>query len=174
MNIRLLSVAACVFMPVLANASSPFVGIYQTIDDQTNTPKSIVALYEYNDGKDKNIAGRIIALYGADGKISETLANPTHIADNVKGAPKMTGLDIIWDMKWDADENEYNDGKVMDPTSGKAYSCVIWQDKPGVLNVRGKLGPFGRTQNWNLLVTSSMPTDLKNIDTSSWSPIIIK
>lgn len=144
-------------MPVLANASSPFVGIYQTIDDQTNTPKSIVALYEYNDGK-----------------ISETLANPTHIADNVKGAPKMTGLDIIWDMKWDADENEYNDGKVMDPTSGKAYSCVIWQDKPGVLNVRGKLGPFGRTQNWNLLVTSSMPTDLKNIDTSSWSPIIIK
>ncbi|MBQ4070468.1 MAG: hypothetical protein IJD52_03810 [Alphaproteobacteria bacterium] len=34
----------------------------------------ILSLYEYVDGDDTNLAGRIIALYGADGAISETLS----------------------------------------------------------------------------------------------------
>lgn len=106
----------------------------------------ILSLYEYVDGDDTNLAGRIIALYGADGAISETLSNPTRVADKVAGAPKMVGLDIIWDMEWDSDDNKYEDGKIMDPKSGKVYSSVMWQDVPAVLNVRGKIGPFGRTQ----------------------------
>ena len=47
----------------------------------------------------------------------------------------------------------------------------MWQDTPAVLNVRGKIGPFGRTQKWNTMEKSALPTDLQNIDTSTWKPV---
>ncbi len=176
MKFRFLSVVAGVLLPIVANAAMPHVGFYQTIDDETKTPKSIVALYEYRDGDDMELAGRIVALYGTDGAISETLSNPIRVAEKVAGAPKMVGLDIIWNMEWDADDSEYEDGKIMDPKSGKVYSSLMWQDKktPSVLNVRGKIGPFGRTQHWNILSVSDLPSDLQNLDTSNWIPKIIK
>ena len=161
-------------LPLLSNAAMPFTGFYQTIDDETNTPKSIVRIYEYRDGDDMELAGRIVALYNADGTIAETLSNPTRIADKVKGAPKMVGLDILWNMEFDTDDNKYEDGKIMDPKSGKVYSSVMWQDTPSVLNVRGKIGPFGRTQHWNSLDASTLPTDLQSIDVSTWKPVVLK
>ncbi len=166
-----LSAITVFMMPLLAHAAMPFVGTYQTIDDETNKPKSIVQIYQYQDGDDTDIGGRIIALYDTDGNISETLSNPTRIAENVPGKPKMVGMDIIWDMEWDDDDHEYSDGKIMDPKSGKVYSSVIWQEKPNVLNVRGKIGPFGRTQHWNTMDKTQLPTDLQNLDTSNWKPI---
>ena len=173
MKFNLIGFFMATILPTMANAA-PFVGVYQTIDDETNAPKSVVALYEYKDGDDMNLAGRIVALYGTDGKISETLSNPVRVAEKVKGSPKMVGLDIIWDMEWDNDDNEYSDGKIMDPKSGKVYSSVMWQEKPEVLNVRGKIGPFGRTQKWNVLDTTKLPNDLHNLDTTTWTPIIKK
>lgn len=161
---------SAILFPAIANAALPFVGAYQTIDDETNTPKSIVQIYEYQDGDDTEIAGRIIALYGPDGQISETLSNPTRIAENVNGKPKMVGLDIIWNMDWDDEDNKYEDGKIMDPKTGKIYSSVMWQDTPSVLNVRGKIGPFGRTQKWNTMTVDQLPTDLQNLDTNNWTP----
>ncbi len=160
---------AAMFVPVVGDAAA-LTGLYQTIDDKTNQPKSIVALYEYTDDDDVALAGRIVALYGPDGKIAETIANPVKVADKVKGAPKFVGLDIIWDMEWDDDDAQYEDGKIMDPQSGKVYSSVIWQDAPGTLNVRGKIGPIGRTQHWRTLDAAAMPAELKNIDMSKWTP----
>jgi hypothetical protein len=157
-----------------------FDGFYQTIDDETNKPKSIVALYKYtaiDDGEeDEYLGGRIIALYGEDGKISETINAPVKIATEVKNTPKMAGLDIIWEMEFDDDDNEYDDGNIMDPKSGKVYSSVMWKDSetPNKLQVRGKIGPFGRTQTWNILQVSDLPTDLQNIKTSGWLPKIYK
>lgn len=174
MKIKFLTAVAAIVMPAVANATMPHVGFYQTIDDETNLPKSIVALYEYVDGDDVEIAGRIVALYGADGVISETMSNPIRVAENVTGSPKMVGLDIIWNMEWDDEDHEYEDGKIMDPKSGRVYSSVIWNEKPGVLNVRGKIGPFGRTQYWNLLNASDLPADLQSLDTSAWRPVVVK
>ena len=159
-----------VMLPFAGNASMPFVGTYQTIDDETNKPKSIVQIYQYQDGDDTEIGGRIIALYDTDGQISETLSNPTRIADNVDGKPTMVGLDIIWNMDWDDEDRKYEDGKILDPKSGKIYSSVMWQDTPNVLNVRGKIGPFGRTQHWNTMTNNQLPADLQNLDTSNWMP----
>lgn len=155
--------------PVFTNAAMPFVGTYQTIDDETNQPKSIVQIYEYQDEDKTKIAGRIIALYNEIGEISETLNSPVRIADNVNGAPKMAGLDIIWNMEWDTDDFEYKNGKIMDPKSGKIYNSVIWQKEPNILNVRGKIGPFGRTQHWNAIETSKLPSDIQNLNTEKWN-----
>ncbi len=150
-----------------AHGALPWDDVFQTIDDKTGRPKSVVQLYEYADGDDMKLAGRIIALYGSDGQISETVANATRVAENVTGAPKYVGLDIIWGMRWDDDE--YSDGKIMDPQSGKVYSSVIWQDAPGTLNVRGKIGPFGRTQHWRELDGATYRQNSKN-----WTPNIRK
>lgn len=150
-----------------AAAALPRPGFYQTIDDKTNTPKSIVALYTYDNG---TLAGRIVALYNADGEISETIANPVKVAEKVDGKPHFAGLDIIWKMN--ADGDEYRGGKIMDPQSGSVYSSVIWNGDDGKLNVRGKIGPFGRTQHWNTIAADTLPAQLKNIDTSNWTPII--
>ena len=161
-------------LPLVSNAALPFVGFYQTIDDETNLPKSIVRIYEYVDGDDVQIAGRIVALYDASGTISETLSNPIRVAEKVAGQPKMVGLDIIWDMEWDAEDSKYEDGKIMDPKSGKIYSSLMWQETPSVLNVRGKIGPFGRTQHWNVLDTTVLPVDLQTLDVSGWNPVLHK
>jgi hypothetical protein len=159
--------------PCIASAM-PLTGFYQTIDDETNKPKSIVALYdcpEIGEPNDVELCGRIVALYDVEtGKISETIANPVKVADKVAGSPKMVGLDIIWDMEWDDDDAEYEDGKILDPKKGSVYSARIWRDKNDTskLNVRGKIGPFGRTQTWNLLSESNLPADLQKLDMKSW------
>lgn len=155
-------------------AALPFVGMYQTIDDETNLPKSIVRLYEYKEGDDTLLAGRIVALYDEKGNVSETINNPVKVADKVSGSPKYVGLDIIWNMEWDADDSEYTDGKIMDPKKGSVYSSVIWQEDKSKLQVRGKIGPFGRTQTWNVLTVSDLPAELQNVDTNNWKPIIRK
>lgn len=169
---------AFTFCGILASgaalAEMPFVGMYQTIDDETNSPKSIVRLYEYKDGDDGLLAGRIVALYDENGKITETIDNPVKVADKVSGSPKYVGLDIIWNMEWNGDDSEYKDGKIMDPKKGSVYSSVIWQDDKDKLRVRGKIGPFGRTQTWNVLNISDLPAELQNIDTTNWKPVIRK
>jgi len=140
-----------------ANAA-PLVGFYKTIDDKTNTPKSIVVLYECQGV----LNGTIVALYDADtAEISETINAPVKVAEKVKGAPKMSGLRIIWDMKWDAKKTEYTGGKIMDPQSGSVYSSRLWQDKDNAnhLRVRGSIGPIGRTQVWHVI--PELPKDLK-------------
>ena len=174
MKKNLLSALLLSLLPLTSYAVLPYVGAYQTIDDETNSPKSIVYLYEYMDEDDVELAGRIVALYNQDGTISETVSNPTRVAEKVKGAPKMVGLDIIWGMEWEDDDNRFEDGKIMDPKSGKVYSSVIWQETADALQVRGKIGPFGRTQTWRVLDTTTLPPELQNIDTKGWRPVIRK
>lgn len=169
---------AFMILPFAANAM-PLTGFYQTVDDEIHKPKSIVALYECKNAEktEARLCGRIIALYNLDtGNISETLNNPVRIADKVKGAPKMAGLDIIWNMEWDGDDAEYVGGKIMDPKKGSIYRSVIWQEnsEPTKLRVRGKIGPFGRTQTWNVMKKSELPKDLQKLDTSKWELVVVE
>jgi len=167
---------AFMILPFSANAM-PLTGFYQTVDDEIHKPKSIVALYECKNEDEAKLCGRIIALYDLEtGKISETLNKPVRIADKVKGSPKMAGLDIIWNMEWDEDDTEYSGGKIMDPKKGSVYSSVIWQEEnePTKLRVRGKIGPFGRTQTWNVMKKSDLPKDLQKLDTGEWEVLVVK
>ncbi len=148
------------FMPKVVFAL-PFVGLYQTIDDATNKPKAIVALYEYSNADKTQLGGRIVATYDADEKIS---FNSVYV-----------GQDIIWEMDWDNEDKQFENGKIRDPKNGKVYSSVIWQDEDKTkLNVRGKIGPFGRTQHWIVLDEKLVPMELKKINVSGWVPNIEK
>ncbi len=156
----MLKFCSCFFcsliLPTIALAL-PLTGFYQTIDDATNQPKAIVVLYEYEHGQKSELAGRIVATYDANGV---PVFDTSYI-----------GMDIIWNMKWDVDDNQYNGGKIRDPKNGKVYSSVIWQDdEKDKLNVRGKIGPFGRTQHWVVLDNAQLPKKLKSLSVTDWTP----
>ena len=155
-----------------AGAAS-FVGFYKTIDDKTNNAKSIIRLYECGD----MLCCRIAALFDTDDtEITETINNPVRVAEKVAGEPKMAGLDVIWNMKWDSKDDEYAGGKILDPKSGSVYSSIIWADKndASLLRVRGKIGPFGRTQVWHVMAESDLPADIQKLDTQDWKPVVVK
>ncbi len=112
-------------------------GKWKTIDDETKQAKSIVEIYKKGD-----------QYYG---KISQLLikpANPncTECKDDRKNRP-IVGMEIIRGLKKDG--NEFTDGTITDPKTGKTYKCTIKREGDK-LNVRGYLGisAFGRTQTW--------------------------
>ena len=71
--------------------------------------------------------------------------------DDLQKRPIM-GLLLVKDFVFDADDNEWDDGEIYDPKSGKTYSCYMKfeggnKDK---LKVRGYIGVswIGRTTYW--------------------------
>lgn len=74
---------------------------------------------------------------------------------NYVNAP-VQGLKIMWAFQKNSDGSGtdgalYDDGSILDPSSGKVYSCKIQtQDNGNKLYVRGYVGfsMFGRTQYW--------------------------
>jgi uncharacterized protein (DUF2147 family) len=79
-----------------------------------------------------------------DGKPKVDSNNP----DKNKQGQKIIGLQILQNFKFD--DNEWNNGKIYDPESGKTYSCNLSLNGSNTLKVRGFVGVslFGRTEIW--------------------------
>jgi uncharacterized protein (DUF2147 family) len=112
-------------------------GKWKTIDDETKQAKSIVEIYKKGD-----------QYYG---KISQLLVKPANpncveCKDDRKNKP-ILGMEIIRGLKKDG--NEFTDGTITDPKTGKTYNCTIKRNGDK-LNVRGYMGVslLGRTQVW--------------------------
>ena len=126
-----------------AAATDSPVGRWQTIDDATNKPQSIVRIYEQN-GK---LFGRVEKFLNPDPK------NPNPLCQDCSGALKnkpVLGLRMLWDMQKDKDG--WSGGTILDPETGKSYKCLMTlQDGGAKLKVRGFIGfaLIGRTQIWN-------------------------
>ena len=68
--------------------------------------------------------------------------------DDRKGKP-MLGLEIIRGAKKVDGKDVWEDGKILDPENGKNYTLKMTPIEGGKkLEVRGSIGPFGRTQTW--------------------------
>jgi len=113
-------------------------GKWKTIDDETGDAKSIVEIYI----KDGKAYGKIIKLFR---KPTED-QNPTctKCSDYRKGQ-KIIGMTIITALE--QDDDEWEDGEILDPNNGKIYDCKIWVED-GKLQVRGYVAFFFRTQTW--------------------------
>ena len=116
-------------------------GDWTTVDDKTGENRSVVHIYKATDG-----------LYY--GKITQLLVgDPEAKCDKCEGADHnapVVGLVIIRGMKYDAENNQLNGGKVLDPESGKFYYGMIYP-RDGNLILRGSLdkrGFLGRNQTW--------------------------
>ncbi|RXG16852.1 DUF2147 domain-containing protein [Leeuwenhoekiella aestuarii] len=114
-------------------------GKWKTIDDETGEAKSIVEIYK-QDGK---VYGKIAEILNKDRQDAKCVDCP----GSDRGKP-IQDLVIIKGLEKDGDE--YNDGKILDPQSGKLYKCLIELENPDKLKVRGYIGfsLLGRTQYW--------------------------
>lgn len=113
-------------------------GTWKTIDDEDNIEKSKIQLFE----EDGILYGKVIKLL--------TGATATHCEDcdgDLKGAP-IEGMTVVYGMTQDGDA--YDDGSILDPATGKVYSCRIELEEANKLKVRGYIGYswLGRTQYW--------------------------
>ncbi len=75
------------------------------------------------------------------------------VAGDVSKMP-LVGTPFIYGLEMKK-EGEWRKGSIIDPESGKLYGCQITFHKAGskkfatdTLEMRGKIGPFGRSQFW--------------------------
>jgi uncharacterized protein (DUF2147 family) len=114
------------------------IGKWKTIDDKTGKPRAVVEIFE-RDGK---VFGKIIQTFPDPGDPVDP------ICDKCKGADKdqkIIGMEIIRNMV--KDDEEWDDGTILDCEEGKTYDCKIWVED-GKLKVRGYIAFFYRTQEW--------------------------
>jgi len=69
--------------------------------------------------------------------------------DKEKRGNPIIGLIMLKDFKFDGDD-EWKEGDIYDPESGKTYSSYIYLKDKNTLKVRGYVGIslFGRTETW--------------------------
>ncbi len=129
-------VFACLFTNNLAYAQ--IAGEWKTVDDNTGQPRSIIKIYEANNGK---YYGKIQKLLDPDKKQDALCEKCPGDRKN----QKVVGMIVIRDMLKSGEA--LSSGNILDPETGKEYTCKIWMEK-GELKVRGYWGVFYRTQTW--------------------------
>ncbi|MCD7097361.1 DUF2147 domain-containing protein [Stenotrophomonas sp. MMGLT7] len=121
--------------------SSP-VGRWQTIDDTTGKPKSIVQIEQAANG---TLTGKVVEILQSD-------KGPDPLCDKCEGANKgkpIKGMTILWGLKQDG--RQWSGGSILDPAKGKTYKAKVTVIDGGrKLEMRGYLGieALGRTQTW--------------------------
>ena len=123
-----------------AFSQSDITGKWKTIDDETGEEQSVVEIYE----KAGKLFGKITKIFPAEGEELDPICD---LCPDDRKNEKIIGLEIIRDMQWNAEEAEYEEGKILDPQDGKTYDCVIWKEGDE-LKVRGYVAFFYRTQTW--------------------------
>ena len=139
---RLIVIGMSLFMAaqLFAIDRSDIVGRWKTIDDETGDPKSIVSIYE-RDGK---FYGKIDSLFRKPGEDPDPVCDKCP-DDDPRKDQKTRGMEILKDMEFD--EDEWNEGTILDPKKGKIYDCKLWLEE-GNLKVRGYILFLYRTQTW--------------------------
>jgi uncharacterized protein (DUF2147 family) len=132
-----LSAALCASM---ALANSP-VGQWHTLDDKTGEVKSVVLIFE----QQGVVRGRVEKVLRKD---ADPAAKCDKCSDDRKNQP-VVGMEIIRGAKKAGGKNVWEDGEILDPENGKTYALRLTPIENGTkLEVRGSIGPFGRTQTW--------------------------
>ena len=123
-----------------AMANSP-VGQWHSVDDKTGELKSMVVIVE----QQGVLKGRVEKLLRKD---ADQNAKCDKCSDDRKNLP-VIGLEIIRGAKKAGGKNVWEDGEILDPENGKTYGLRLTPIENGAkLEVRGSIGPFGRTQTW--------------------------
>ena len=129
---------AILVIPVRGSAQSKadkIVGYYLTYDDETGAEKSQVQIFKATNGK---YYGKIVWLKepNKNGKPKVDDKNPD---SKLQNRPVM-GLQILKDFTYDAGDNEWSNGTIYNPSSGKTYNCYMNFESPTRLKIRGYIG----------------------------------
>lgn len=62
----------------------------------------------------------------------------------------IVGINILQDLEWDADDNEWDDGEIYDPRGGTTYSLYAKLEDANTLYLKGYIGfsLIGRSTTW--------------------------
>lgn len=137
-------------MPKQSHAQSKpddIVGFYLTYDDDTGAEKSQVQIFKATNGK----------YYGKIVWLKEPLKNGKPKVDDKNPDVKLQnrpiiGLEILKGFVFDKSNQEWNDGTIYNPSSGKTYNCYIHFESATKLKIRGYIGAswmgLGKTAYW--------------------------
>jgi uncharacterized protein (DUF2147 family) len=126
---------------VTAFAQMSPVGKWHSIDDKTNEVKSEIEIVD-NGGV---LTGRVAKLLRKDAKQDAVC---DQCSDDRKGKP-ILGMEIIRGAKKTDGKDVWEEGKILDPENGKAYTLRLTPIEGGKkLEVRGSVFGIGRTQTW--------------------------
>jgi uncharacterized protein (DUF2147 family) len=138
---KALSAIFCVATVFPAWADMSPVGLWKTVDDKTGATLSEIRISDHAGV----LNGRIEQLLR---KGVDPAAVCTECTDDRKGQP-LRGLEIIRGAKKVDGKDVWEGGKILDPENGKTYTLRLTPTDGGQkLDVRGSIGPFGRTQTW--------------------------
>ena len=136
----LFALSAIVFCSLATAQMSP-VGRWNTVDDKTGEIKSEIQITD-NAGV---LSGNVTKLLRKDAKQDEVCDK---CSDDRKDKPILS-MQIIRGAKKAENKDVWEDGKILDPENGKNYTLRLTPVDGGKkLEVRGSIGPFGRTQTW--------------------------
>ncbi|MBQ0021362.1 MAG: DUF2147 domain-containing protein [Bacteroidales bacterium] len=139
---KMMCLLICMLMAAVSVSAQAdkIVGTYKVV---RNGVTSKVKIFKYNDGYRAQVAW-VDNLKKADGTIRLDEKNPDKNKRNVR-ADQIVLIDKV---TYDADDKEWSNGKIYDPTNGKTYKVKLWFDSDKVLKMRGYVGIFYDTSEW--------------------------
>jgi uncharacterized protein (DUF2147 family) len=124
-----------------AFAQSSPVGLWRSIDDKSGEAKAEIRISEAAGA----LSGRIEKRLAKDAKADAVCEE---CKDDRKDKP-IQGLEILRGLKKAEGKDVWEDGKILDPENGREYGARLTPIEGGKrLEVRGSIGPVGRTQTW--------------------------
>ena len=126
--------------PVNASAPRTPVGLWRSIDDKSGQAKAEIRISANSQSVLAGVIERPL-LVGQSPTCTEC-------TDERKDKPKL-GMEIIRGAQKVEGKEVWEGGKILDPDNGKSYTLRLTPVEGGTkLEVRGSIGPFGRTQTW--------------------------
>lgn len=136
---KLILCLLCLFSATLYTQAQSVFGKWKTINEETGKPNSIIEIFE----EGGEVHGKVVRILKEEDRDKRC----TNCEGEFKNK-KIEGLVVMRGLEKDG--NEYSGGLVTDPKSGKEYKCKIWldEDNPDLLNIRGYIAFFYKTQTW--------------------------
>jgi uncharacterized protein (DUF2147 family) len=147
-------------------------GLWKSRDQHSDKPRALVAIYKYQD----KYYGRMLATYDDEGKIKDTILEKREKAPGVVGNPPYCGMDFIYNIKEEEDNEEENNkykGKIIDPEKGKVYNAEFWLSGDDLI-VRGELWIFGKNIPWHKASKKDLPKGFSMGDIKDFVPVVPK
>ncbi len=148
--------AGLILFGTMCFALDPAEGYWLSIDEKTNEETAGWKIWVENGklyGKILSLAGKPLdeMTTGGKGKSYDNFMNGVDV-----GTLRTVGTTWIWDLQKQG-EGKWANGYIIDPNDGRRYKCRVTfhkadgkKFKGDTLEMRGEIGPFGRSQYWKL------------------------
>lgn len=138
---KTLLAAALVAAATGALAEASPAGLWRSIDDKSGQPRAEIRISEQGGVLSGRIVKTLLAKPDSTGRCDEC-------KDERKGQA-IEGLEIIRGARKADGKDTWEGGRILDPENGREYALRLTPVDGGrKLDVRGSIGPFGRTQTW--------------------------